>query len=143
MGAVSVFTNGELHPSTTVKAAFRDISTTRFTLMGDSPGHSRESEAYNPEERQNPNLSLVQTPHNLDSSIPKEIRISLMLSIIVVPQRGKDPESCSLERVCCVRFRNEYSSLLYLIQAQSSSIFLKWRTSLITSIYILLLSTGS
>jgi len=25
MGAVSVFTNGELHPSTTVKAAFRDI----------------------------------------------------------------------------------------------------------------------
>jgi len=28
MGAVSVFTNGELHPSTTVKAAFRDISTT-------------------------------------------------------------------------------------------------------------------
>jgi len=32
MGAVSAFTNGELHPSTTVKAAFRDISTTRFTL---------------------------------------------------------------------------------------------------------------
>jgi len=66
MGAVSVFTNGELHPSTTVKAAFRDISTTRFTLMGDSPGHSRESEACNPEERKDPNLSLVQTPHNLD-----------------------------------------------------------------------------
>jgi len=53
VGAVSVFTRGDLHPSTTVKAAFKDISTTRITLMGDSPGHSRESEACNSEERQN------------------------------------------------------------------------------------------
>jgi len=58
MGAVSVFTNGELHPSTTAKAAFRDISTLRITLMGDSPGHSRESEAYNPDERQNPYICM-------------------------------------------------------------------------------------
>jgi len=31
------------------QAAFRDISTTRITLVGDSPGHTRESEAYNPD----------------------------------------------------------------------------------------------
>jgi len=89
--ALSVFTNGELYTihrschflfsqyrsilydsrftlytaSTTVKAAFRDISTTRITLMGDSPGHSRKSEACNPERKgRSQNLSRFQTPHN-------------------------------------------------------------------------------
>jgi len=38
MGAVSVFMTGN-YARQPLKAAFRDISTTRFTPMGDSPGH--------------------------------------------------------------------------------------------------------
>jgi len=48
--------------------------------MGDSPGHSRESEAYNPEERQNPNISLVQTPHTHNSVVEgKDLRLSVVV----------------------------------------------------------------
>jgi len=38
MGAVSVLMTGN-YTRQPLKAAFRDISTTRFTTMGDSPGH--------------------------------------------------------------------------------------------------------
>jgi len=89
-GAASVlFTNGELHPLTTVKAVFRDVSATGVALVGDSPGHTRGSEAYNPEERQNPKFPLFQTPHS--KTLTHQPRRKSELTVIAVLQNLKVP----------------------------------------------------
>ena len=104
-GRCERFYDGELHPPTTSKH-FRDISTTRFTLMGDSPRYPQKRVCQSPTEEghQEPKpkppkphtQQKLLSPPNIQKDIPERVLeihcIASSLSLI-----REDPESCSKE----------------------------------------------
>jgi len=97
---VSVFTKGSYTRQPQIKAAFRDTSTARITLTGDSPGHSQESEACNPRGKAEPKPFPLP---NLTQTISKGNRTtghrgvgcgSTDLHAAIAPQLCPNPKGC-------------------------------------------------